>query len=128
MKVFPASPQRPSLVLACHVDVSMDAAATEAQASSIMNCHHELMEARHVQARLSGPEYDAVLAAARKGDLTIQEAVRIAVLRWAEARGTYRDPFQDFIGISKGGNVRDASERIDEIAYGDPHGERRKVR
>lgn len=94
--------------------------------SNIMKTNHETMESRHVQAKLSASEYEAVAAAARKGHMTLQEAVRRAVLRWAETRGTYRDPFEDFIGIIKEGNMRDASERVDEIAYGDPHGEHRK--
>jgi hypothetical protein len=90
-----------------------------------MRIHHDFMDARHVQAKLAPKEYEAVVAAARQSHLSIQEAVRVAVLRWAEAQGTYRDPFEDFIGISKGGDIHDASERIDELAYGDPHGEAR---
>jgi len=95
--------------------------------SSIMDSNHESMDARHVQAKLSPAEYEAVAAAARKAHMTLQEAVRGAVLRWAESRGTYRDPFDDFIGSVDLG-IPDASERVDEIVYGDPHGEQRKRR
>lgn len=91
-----------------------------------MNNNHETMVQRHVQAKLSAAEYEAVAAAARRSDMSLQEALRLAALRWAEERGTYRDPFEDFIGSVDLGDMKDASERVDEIVYDWPYKERQR--
>ena len=95
-------------------------------ASSIMEAYHEIMKERHVQAKLSAAEYEAVAAGARKSDMTIQQALRVAALLWAERQGTYRDPFEDFIGSLDLGGMKDASERVDEIVYDWPYKERQR--
>lgn len=80
-----------------------------------MKPYHDIMKQihetrRHVQAALTPSQYAAFRAAAEQEGLTLQEAAREALIRWAhDVKG--EDPFRRFIGRYQG--HPDASSEID---------------
>ncbi len=71
------------------------------------------MQKKHVQAELVLPEYQLLLEAAAKENLTLKQAVREATVAWARARSRTRDPLLDIIGVAEG--TRTASKDHDKI-------------
>jgi hypothetical protein len=70
-------------------------------------------ERRHVQTALTAAQYARFQRAAKRHGLSIQDALRQAVLRWTFTEGGEKDPFDALIGKLSG--PTDASVDVDEI-------------
>lgn len=70
---------------------------------------------KHVQAALTAREYASLRQAAQGEGISLQEAVRRAVVAWSMASGA-SDPFKRLIGKYQGAS--DSSLRVDEIYDG----------
>lgn len=70
---------------------------------------------KHVQAALTAREYASLRQAAEEAGISLQEAVRRAVVAWSLASGA-SDPFKRLIGKYQGDS--DSSLRVDDIYDG----------
>ncbi len=83
------------------------------------------MERKVAQTELDSEEYSALAATAKKNKLTIKEALRKAALQWVQENSGINpnDPIFHIRPVvfrdRKGRVDRRASEKVDEIVYGE---------
>lgn len=88
------------------------------------------MERKVAQTELDPAEYSALAATAKRNKLTIKEALRKAAVQWVQDNSGINpnDPIFHLKPVAfrdrKGRVDRRASERIDEIVYGEELSER----
>jgi len=77
------------------------------------------MDGKVVQTTLTGEEYERLKEATRRTGKNIKEAVREAILTWSEEKSGIHgdDPIFKLKAVSYGSER--ASERVDEMLYGE---------
>ncbi len=85
------------------------------------------MELERVQVRLRPEEREAVRCEARRLGLSVSEVIRRAIepLVRAAEEVDESDPLFAIIGIG-GDSPSNAASDVDDVVYGDPHGDRRR--
>ncbi len=84
------------------------------------------MELERVQVRLRPEEREAVRCEARRLGISVSEVVRRAIQPLVSATGEVdeSDPLWSIVGVADGLGLQ-IEDDIDEVVYGDPHGDRR---